>query len=352
MGGSAIPPSIPLEVVDDTELEAIEAALALATSASKRLKTSPPEATRTEYNADSAGRSLPAWAIHATRDEAKPNPSDYSRDAADSLSISKDHRFTEYNELEGQRFESQQLSASSLSDSTEAQSSNSNSWSFARPPCRAPPKPVVPKINFGGRIVYSRTWSEVEKATLELLQIVESKKANVTGRVPLGLDLEWRPFFNRVGEIQRKVALLQICADKDRCDVMHIIHSGIPPLLQSLLEDGSSVKVGVGIGGDASRMLIDYNVRVQGIEDLSSIANHKLGECPRRWSLSALCKKLTCKEVDKPRNIRLGNWEVNPLSTPQLQYAATDAFASWYLYVVLKSLPDPSIEPKGEEENP
>jgi hypothetical protein len=64
----------------------------------------------------------------------------------------------------------------------------------------APPKPVVPKINFGGRIVYSRTWSEVEKATLELLQIVESKKSNMTGRVPLGFDLEWRPFFNR-GEI-------------------------------------------------------------------------------------------------------------------------------------------------------
>lgn len=33
-------------------------------------------------------------------------------------------------------------------------------------------------------------------------------------------------------------------------------------------------------------------------------------------------------------NIRCGDWEACPLSPPQLQYAATDAFASLYLYQV------------------
>jgi hypothetical protein len=122
MGDTTIPSSIPLELVDDTELEAIEAALALATSASKRLRTSPPEATWTENNADSAGRRLPVWANHAARDQARANPSNHSRDATDSLSINTDHCFAQYNEPQGRRFESQQRPASSLSVSTEAQS--------------------------------------------------------------------------------------------------------------------------------------------------------------------------------------------------------------------------------------
>lgn len=36
---------------------------------------------------------------------------------------------------------------------------------------------------------------------------------------------------------------MQICASTDHCYVMHIIHSGIPPILQSLLEDSTSIKV-------------------------------------------------------------------------------------------------------------
>ncbi|XP_057836399.2 3'-5' exonuclease isoform X3 [Cryptomeria japonica] len=154
----------------------------------------------------------------------------------------------------------------------------------------------------------------------------------------------------RVGEVPTKVAVLQICLDADRCDVMHIIHSGIPPVLRSLLEDESSVKVGVCIAGDAYKMRKDYNVNVRGIEDLGTIACRKIRP-PRTWSLSRLCEKLTGKEVDKPMNIRCGNWEVENLSVPQLQYAATDAYASWYLYEVLKSLPDVIMANSKEEEN-
>ena len=39
-------------------------------------------------------------------------------------------------------------------------------------------------------------------------------------------------------------------------------------------------------------------------------------------------------QLQKPNKIRLGNWEVDVLSKEQLQYAATDAFASWQLYQV------------------
>jgi hypothetical protein len=45
------------------------------------------------------------------------------------------------------------------------------------------------------------------------------------------------------GEPPCKVALMQLCMDKTHCYLMHIIHSGVPPILKSLLEDSSSVKV-------------------------------------------------------------------------------------------------------------
>lgn len=46
-----------------------------------------------------------------------------------------------------------------------------------------------------------------------------------------------------VGETQNKAAVMQICMDSTHCYVMHIIHTGIPPILKSLLEDISSTKV-------------------------------------------------------------------------------------------------------------
>uniref|UniRef100_A0A1D1YCD6 3'-5' exonuclease n=1 Tax=Anthurium amnicola TaxID=1678845 RepID=A0A1D1YCD6_9ARAE len=192
-------------------------------------------------------------------------------------------------------------------------------------------------MSFGGRIVYCRTASEVEKATLELLDIIEAKKENMD-KISMGFDLEWRPTFGR-GEIPRKAAVMQICVDTAHCFVMHIIHSGIPSILTSLLGDSSYVKVGVSIANDALKILKDYGIRVAPLDDLSSFANLKLGGTHKKWSLCSLTEMLTCKQLAKPNKIRMGDWEVDALSREQLHYAATDAFASWYLYEVLRSFP-------------
>ncbi|VAH39889.1 unnamed protein product [Triticum turgidum subsp. durum] len=117
-----------------------------------------------------------------------------------------------------------------------------------------------------------------------------------SGPVSLGFDLEWKPFPRR-GEPPCKVALMQLCMDKTHCYLMHIIHSGVPPILKSLLEDSSSVKVGVCIDNDARKMFNDYDVRVQPLMDLSTVANVKLAGPYKRWSLAALTEMVTCKEV-------------------------------------------------------
>lgn len=51
-------------------------------------------------------------------------------------------------------------------------------------------------MKFGGRILYSRTSIEVEKAAKELLQNLELEKTE-SGQVVLGLDIEWRPTFKK-----------------------------------------------------------------------------------------------------------------------------------------------------------
>ncbi|XP_058095067.1 3'-5' exonuclease-like isoform X3 [Magnolia sinica] len=205
-------------------------------------------------------------------------------------------------------------------------------------------------MRFGGRIVYCRTFREVEKATMELLETIKANEPNID-QIPLGLDIEWRPTFRRgcFREAQGKASVLQLCMGTDNCYVMHIIHSGIPPILQSLLEDSTSVKVGVCIANDAVKVMKDYNVCIKALEDLSGLANIKLGGVPKKWSLGSLTETLTCKQLEKPNKIRMGNWEANALSKGQLQYAATDAFASWYLYQVLKSLPDAANDQVVEE---
>lgn len=53
-----------------------------------------------------------------------------------------------------------------------------------------------PQMTFGGNIVYSRTVSEVEKASEELLKFVEAKKGE-GGPTVLGFDIEWKPTFRR-----------------------------------------------------------------------------------------------------------------------------------------------------------
>ncbi|XP_048139401.1 Werner Syndrome-like exonuclease isoform X2 [Rhodamnia argentea] len=190
----------------------------------------------------------------------------------------------------------------------------------------------LPVMIFRGRITYNRSATGVERAAAQLLSKIDAMKG-VMDQVIIGFDIEYRPTFQR-GVPPRKTAVMQICGDNDHCHVMHVIRSGIPPSLKLILEDTAVLKVGAGIAGDARKVLKDYNVSVNGFQDLSELANQKLALPRNRWGLASL------SELEKSMKIRCGNWEAFFLSEEQLLYAATDAFVSWHLYQVLKSLPD------------
>ncbi|KAL0867339.1 hypothetical protein Bca101_046457 [Brassica carinata] len=254
------------------------------------------------------------------------------------------------------------IEASHLSQSSSSSTSNPNQIRRQLPRSITSPTPSkrfplsrcraknFPAMRFGGRIVYSKTASEVDRRAMQLLKVLDTKR-DLSGRAFIGFDIEWRPSF-RKGVLPGKVAVVQICVDNNYCDVMQIIHSGIPHSLQHLIEDSTLVKVGVGIDGDSVKLFHDHGVSIKDVEDLSDLANRKIGGGLKKWGLASLTETLVCKELLKPNIIRLGNWEMRPLSKEQLQYAATDAYASWHLYhvqpnrerftssQVLKDLPD------------
>ncbi|BAT86670.1 hypothetical protein VIGAN_04434400 [Vigna angularis var. angularis] len=201
-------------------------------------------------------------------------------------------------------------------------------------------------MKFSGRIMYSRTFDSVYKAAAKLLQALDEKNREIV-QSAIGFDIEWKPSFTK-GVPPGKVAVMQICTDSSHCHVLHLIHSGIPPNLQLLLEDPTVLKVGVGIDSDAMKVFRDYKISVKGVMDLAFHANQKLGG-DHKWGLSSLTEKLLSKQLKKPNKIRLGNWETPVLSKEQLEYAATDAFVSWYLYQAIKDLPDAQFTDKSGE---
>lgn len=56
-----------------------------------------------------------------------------------------------------------------------------------------------------------------------------------------------------------------------------------------------AAQVGLGIARDAVKVFKDHNVSIKAVEDLSYLANLKLG--PKNWSLASLTEMLISKEV-------------------------------------------------------
>lgn len=51
-------------------------------------------------------------------------------------------------------------------------------------------------MKFCGKIMYSRTFTDVEKAVTKFLKSIEEKKRDMM-QIPIGFDIEWRPTFKR-----------------------------------------------------------------------------------------------------------------------------------------------------------
>ncbi|GLT67961.1 hypothetical protein SLA2020_402320 [Shorea laevis] len=174
------------------------------------------------------------------------------------------------------------------------------------------------------RTLVTQTPSMVDAWLYEIYQIHRSH----LNRLIIGLDVEWRPSFS--SNSQNPIATLQLCIG-NRCLIFQLIHAPfIPVSLVGFLGDAGLTFVGVGIGGDAEKLLEDYGLQVANAVDLRFLAAEELGVRElRNAGLKGLVMEVLGKEVQKPRRITMSRWDNAWLTHAQVQYACLDAFLSF-----------------------
>ena len=98
----------------------------------------------------------------------------------------------------------------------------------------------------------------------------------------------------------------------------------IPSSLRDLLADANIVKAGVAVQMDCQKLLRDYNIIVEGAQDVRPMFQQYR---PPNMQLETLVKCFLGHNLPKPPHIRRSDWEQRQLSQDQIEYAATDAFA-------------------------
>jgi hypothetical protein len=178
----------------------------------------------------------------------------------------------------------------------------------------------------------------------------EAQVAKFLGEKVVGFDLEWEKFKSKPGEdsAKRCVSLVQIAAE-DKVALFHlaVFRGGdsteelMPPSLRAFLENPEIIKVGVNIGGDATRLRNCFGVEMQGNIELSHL--YKLvtyGESnPAKvnrglYALANQVKEVLHLPLAKGA-VRTSSWSKR-LNGQQTEYAASDAYAGLRLYYELE----------------
>lgn len=140
----------------------------------------------------------------------------------------------------------------------------------------------------------------------------------------LGFDTETRASFER--GVQHPLSLIQI-ATVDTCYLFqHAILGEQFTQLKALLEDETILKVGVGLRSDAHALRRQWGINVASTLDLNW-ALAQLG-AEKEMGTRQLVAALLGVRIDKPKKITLSNWQLVPLSSAQIHYAAADALAA------------------------
>lgn len=148
----------------------------------------------------------------------------------------------------------------------------------------------------------------------------------------IGFDTESKPTFAK-GEVSTGPHLVQLSTD----DVAWLFQTATPagnalaiPVLKSVLEAQTILKVGFGLGDDVRRLRAKFGVEIRNVLDLST-ALRRRGERNPLGAKSAVARFLGQK-LQKSKRITTTNWSLPRLSEQQLKYAADDAHAALRIY--------------------
>ncbi len=148
----------------------------------------------------------------------------------------------------------------------------------------------------------------------------------------LGFDTETKPTYVK-GPLNTP-AIMQLASSK-KVYIIQLFKTKMLETMLNLLADPNVLKVGVAIHDDMTFLQKHAKFKAAGYLDLATLAHVKGYE---ESGLRTLCARLLNGRLSK--TMQCSNWERSLLSSGQLQYAATDAWASLELYKKLIELPD------------
>ncbi|XP_071508031.1 exonuclease 3'-5' domain-containing protein 2-like [Diadema antillarum] len=181
----------------------------------------------------------------------------------------------------------------------------------------------------------------------QLPAVIEEFAESARALKVVGLDCEWVTMDGK----RKPVALLQLASPhSSTCLLFRLdqMAGELPECILQILEDRSIYKVGVGVVDDANRLRKDYDIETQGCLDLRQMALRHLPRSLRGRSLGLhdLAGIICSHEMLKDDAVRCSNWEADPLSCHQVDYAAMDAIigAAIFLRIVAIKMELGSLE--------
>ncbi|CAH1644902.1 unnamed protein product [Spodoptera littoralis] len=169
----------------------------------------------------------------------------------------------------------------------------------------------------------------------------------------VSIDCEWKPSF---GATQSQVALIQI-ATTNKVHLIDTLQLNKPEYIsfwytfhKSFLDNAEIIKVGFGLEQDLKEIkscvvgLGNIKVQGEGLLDLGTLWRSLLNNGLSLPGTSATagnslsCLVQICFGLPLEKSEQCSNWELRPLRSTQIQYAALDAYVLIQLYEYLQKL--------------
>jgi len=173
---------------------------------------------------------------------------------------------------------------------------------------------ILPIRRYEGRLSLVSTPQAFEEACGDILK-----------ETVVGLDTETRPAFAK-GESYAP-CLVQV-ATEHAVYLFQLRHPESHPILQELLENPQIVKSGIALAHDLRMLKTVFTFEQRNVLDLGTVARRSGCSQTGLRNLAGLFLDFRI-----PKGARTSNWAAQNLSTQQLTYAATDAWACRELFL-------------------
>jgi ribonuclease D len=159
---------------------------------------------------------------------------------------------------------------------------------------------------------------------------LERAMADIHGEQAVGWDIETRPSF-RKGEVYPP-SLVQVATARS-VYVLQLATLDMSKEVAALFASAAILKAGISVADDLKKLATQFPLSPAGVLDLGTVARRHGME---QTGLRNLAGIFLGQRI--PKGAKTTNWALPRLSSQQLNYAATDAWACRALYLKFREL--------------